>query len=347
MKKCFNNKKIFKSVIGVLLILLFCSAIVDYAFMLKNSNQSKTEEQLKEIGEQLATSIEIHLQDMLVTVKTLAKAYSIQYNEDLHQEDALYLLKESISNTNFERIWLTKIEGEAISSDGLTIDASQREYIEYAREGKSGYFLIEKSLVTESEKLLIYSPIYQEDLVIGILIGIYPLEYLNQIIDISCFGGNGLIEILKEDTGECIATNENVLQEESIQKVDGKDYTYETGIDNTGLRLVVTRPYKLFYEESRNLFLLSLLFYVKITIVVGTLIFDRYLSKNQELRHLADSDSMTNLFNRGKIEDEIQLVLKKQLINRAAFILFDVDKFKLVNDTLGHIAGDEIGRAHV
>ena len=65
---------------------------------------------------------------------------------------------------------------------------------------------------------------------------------------------------------------------------------------------------------------------------------------NHELTYLSEVDRLTQLFNRMKLEKVLESELKKSEALHTIFsvILMDVDKFKDVNDTQGHITGDEV-----
>jgi len=64
----------------------------------------------------------------------------------------------------------------------------------------------------------------------------------------------------------------------------------------------------------------------------------------RELLHLSLHDSLTGLPNRPSLEREVDRLAStaRRGRGRAAFLLLDLDKFKHVNDTLGHDAGDEL-----
>lgn len=64
----------------------------------------------------------------------------------------------------------------------------------------------------------------------------------------------------------------------------------------------------------------------------------------RELLHLSMHDRLTGLPNRASLEREIErfAAARKKGRSRPAFLLLDLDKFKHVNDTLGHDAGDEL-----
>ena len=64
--------------------------------------------------------------------------------------------------------------------------------------------------------------------------------------------------------------------------------------------------------------------------------------KRQEnrLRQLAQSDLLTGISNRGYGEQCIEAAMKAK--KPGMFILFDVDKFKRINDVYGHGAGDQV-----
>jgi diguanylate cyclase (GGDEF)-like protein/PAS domain S-box-containing protein len=64
----------------------------------------------------------------------------------------------------------------------------------------------------------------------------------------------------------------------------------------------------------------------------------------QQLSWLADHDPLTNLFNRRRFEQELQrtLSLATRYNQSGALIFFDIDQFKIVNDSSGHKVGDEL-----
>jgi diguanylate cyclase (GGDEF)-like protein/PAS domain S-box-containing protein len=67
----------------------------------------------------------------------------------------------------------------------------------------------------------------------------------------------------------------------------------------------------------------------------------------RELRRLADHDALTGLLNRRGFMDGLRRELRRmdRRGEYGALVLLDLDNFKLVNDTAGHHAGDQVLRA--
>lgn len=63
----------------------------------------------------------------------------------------------------------------------------------------------------------------------------------------------------------------------------------------------------------------------------------------QELEQLSQHDSLTGLFNRRRFEEELerQLIYTRRYGKGGALLVLDLDRFKQINDELGHAAGDE------
>ena len=85
---------------------------------------------------------------------------------------------------------------------------------------------------------------------------------------------------------------------------------------------------------------------LKARLLVGKRILDlqeELVSARESMRHAATHDSLTGLLNRGEIIAMFQRELERARRERSPVgaILCDIDHFKNVNDTLGHLFGDE------
>ncbi|GAB4391881.1 MAG: hypothetical protein Tsb005_03540 [Gammaproteobacteria bacterium] len=86
--------------------------------------------------------------------------------------------------------------------------------------------------------------------------------------------------------------------------------------------------------------------------IVGTVIVFHDITESQKLLkqvcYLASHDTLTNLINRNEFESQLKLLIN-EIIHHDAIIehtllYIDLDQFKVVNDTCGHSAGDELLR---
>ncbi|MDH5599987.1 MAG: diguanylate cyclase [Gammaproteobacteria bacterium] len=66
--------------------------------------------------------------------------------------------------------------------------------------------------------------------------------------------------------------------------------------------------------------------------------------RTRELEELSVTDQLTNIYNRRKIDETLSFEIERASRSKESFgvIMVDIDKFKNINDTYGHLTGDNI-----
>lgn len=98
------------------------------------------------------------------------------------------------------------------------------------------------------------------------------------------------------------------------------------------------------YHETRKLLTYIVSAAFALSIIISAVVAARVARANQRIAHLANHDDLTGLHNRRSFEQHLQQTIAIASRSEMAhgLLYLDLDRFKMVNDTCGHHAGDQL-----
>jgi len=98
------------------------------------------------------------------------------------------------------------------------------------------------------------------------------------------------------------------------------------------------------YGHTRRLLLILVIAAFALSAIISALVTSRVSKANRRIAHLANHDDLTGLHNRRSFEEHLKhtIATADRAKNAYGLLYLDLDRFKIVNDTCGHHAGDKL-----
>lgn len=293
MKRVLNNNYV-KIVFLLIMALLLYFSFYDYSF--KNENRIK--ENLKSITEENNQQTNVAVSEKLKNQIHILQSYAslISNENNITGDEAFKKLEPLLHTEMFTRVAVTNTEGISYTSDHFQHDSSTREYFIEAKKGNSYISNIMKSMVDQTDVVIMSVPIYQNNSFSGVLRATLNIKELNEYFDLSFLSGNVSSYLLQSDGINLLANDsdqsdffavlENSNNKSKIIKnmkddfkqrkkgsivfqIDGKTlYAYYSPIENTDWFMLTILPHTIVQEEMGNNLQHTILLAIKISIII-------------------------------------------------------------------------------
>ena len=176
----------------------------------------------------------------------------------------------------------------------------------------------------------------------------FSVYFLNKKCDVVLYerGVNSLRNL--EDISELRFLRDSIISKESrvveYTKED-EEYLLNTKyIPELDLYLVVEAKLSEFINEVKKTFYFNMISSLLVSLLVTVLILKTVKNHHEKLRYLANYDDLTNLKNRRALDEELKqcFLLSQRRDSSLVLMFFDLDDFKMINDTRGHQIGDKV-----
>ena len=141
-----------------------------------------------------------------------------------------------------------------------------------------------------------------------------------------------------------LAAQKSVLNEVQLHELVLLNHLNELVLLEKALAEEALKQNQITYKQTQRIMVYTVIAAFALSMVISATVIARVARANRRIAHLANHDDLTGLHNRRSFEQHLQYTIDiaERSDNAHGLLYLDLDRFKIVNDTCGHHAGDQL-----